>query len=295
MKKYIIVIIALICIFLGVNMLFAGTWTQKADFVGAARDSAVGFSIGSKGYIGTGYDGTTVYNDFWAYDPTVGTLGTWTQKAYLADNSGNWYSSGAVGFATDSKGYIGTGGNVYYDNSFWEYDPTADTWTRKAYFAGAERAFAVGFSIDSKGYIGTGYNSAPTEYKDFWEYDPTTNAWTPMANFGGAARDSAVGFSIDIIGYIGTGYDGTTEYKDFWKYDSGIWTQMADFGGAARYSAVGFSIGSKGYIGTGYDGATDTKTFGNMTLQPILGHGKPISVGQRDTVLSALLSVARAT
>ena len=34
----------------------ANTWTQKADFVGVARISAVGFSIGSKGYIGTGYD-----------------------------------------------------------------------------------------------------------------------------------------------------------------------------------------------------------------------------------------------
>ena len=30
------------------------TWTQKADFGGAARDGAHGFSIGSKGYIGTG-------------------------------------------------------------------------------------------------------------------------------------------------------------------------------------------------------------------------------------------------
>ena len=56
MKKYIIVIIALFYSFLGVNMLFAAanTWTQKADFGGTARCGAVGFSIGSKGYIGTG-------------------------------------------------------------------------------------------------------------------------------------------------------------------------------------------------------------------------------------------------
>ena len=32
----------------------ANTWTQKADFGGTARYGAVGFSIGSKGYIGTG-------------------------------------------------------------------------------------------------------------------------------------------------------------------------------------------------------------------------------------------------
>ena len=36
----------------------ANTWTQKADFGGTARYYAVGFSIGSKGYIGTGWDGS---------------------------------------------------------------------------------------------------------------------------------------------------------------------------------------------------------------------------------------------
>ena len=55
MKKSIIVIIALIYSFLNVNMVLASpdTWTQKADFGGTARLSAVGVSIGSKGYIGT--------------------------------------------------------------------------------------------------------------------------------------------------------------------------------------------------------------------------------------------------
>jgi hypothetical protein len=33
------------------------TWTQKADFGGTARYSAVGFSIADKGYLGTGTDG----------------------------------------------------------------------------------------------------------------------------------------------------------------------------------------------------------------------------------------------
>ena len=42
----------------------ANTWTQKADFGGAARDSAVGFSIGSKGYIGTGEMVQHVYRRF---------------------------------------------------------------------------------------------------------------------------------------------------------------------------------------------------------------------------------------
>jgi N-acetylneuraminic acid mutarotase len=151
-----------------------GTWTQKTDFMGAARDSAVGFSIGSKGYIGTGYDGTKECKDFWEYDSTVVPDGTWTQKADFGGNA----RDGAVGFSIGSLGYIGTG----YDSvpteykDFWEYDPdpTVNKWTRKADFGGAARDSAVGFAIGSMGlgYIGTGYDGA-TEYKDFWEYNPS--------------------------------------------------------------------------------------------------------------------------
>jgi hypothetical protein len=57
MKKLIIVIIAVFYSFLYINMLFvvSNTLTQKTDFGGTARMGAVGFSIGSKGYIGTGW------------------------------------------------------------------------------------------------------------------------------------------------------------------------------------------------------------------------------------------------
>ena len=75
MKKYIIVIIALLLSFLGVNMLFAApdTWTQRADFGGTARSGAVGFSIGSKGYIGMGWDiDGYLRKDFWEYEPSAG-------------------------------------------------------------------------------------------------------------------------------------------------------------------------------------------------------------------------------
>ncbi|MEO5674560.1 MAG: kelch repeat-containing protein, partial [Chitinophagales bacterium] len=61
------------------------TWVQKSDFgynasnvpEPSARNSAVGFSIGNKGYLGTGEDGGPK-KDFWEYDPDANT---WTQKA----------------------------------------------------------------------------------------------------------------------------------------------------------------------------------------------------------------------
>ena len=101
------------------------TWTQKANFGGIPRLQAVGFSIGTKGYIGTGGIGGYA-NDFWEYDPSSDT---WTQKA----NFGGTPRYGAVGFSIGAYGYIGTGYTASGDQrDFWEYDPSSNTWMQKA-------------------------------------------------------------------------------------------------------------------------------------------------------------------
>ncbi|HNP99942.1 MAG TPA: hypothetical protein PKK99_12865, partial [Bacteroidia bacterium] len=53
-------------------------WEQKTDFSGSARTGAVGFNIGSKGYIGLGQDVNGFNTDWWEFDPVANT---WTQKA----------------------------------------------------------------------------------------------------------------------------------------------------------------------------------------------------------------------
>jgi hypothetical protein len=225
------------------------SWTQRLNLAANQRNNATGFSIGSKGYLGTGqYSGTT-YNDFWEYNPGNNT---WTQKANIGTTT-RYFS---IAYNIGSKGYVGTGRSFYgpnYYNDFWEYDTATNSWAQKANFGGTARYGAVGFSIGAKGYIGTGYDG--TLKKDFWEYDPGSNSWTQKADFGGTARYAAVGFSIDSTGYLGTGWDNTTRFNDFWEYNpvNNTWTQNANFGGTARYGAVGFSIGSKGFVGTGAD------------------------------------------
>src|ERR1044071_7959894 len=75
-------------------------WLQKADFGGVGRRLAVGFSIGDKGYIGTGviWD-ESLRKDFWEYDPDANY---WTQKADFGGTE-RW---GAIGFSIGNKGYI---------------------------------------------------------------------------------------------------------------------------------------------------------------------------------------------
>jgi len=174
-----------------------------SNFGGGVRNSAVSFSIGSKGYVGTGSPNNTglnLQNDFWEFDPSTNI---WTQKA----NYGGGPRLGAVCFSIGTKGYIGLGSDanmIYRD--FWEYDPFTNIWTQMADFPGSLRHAAVGFSIGTKGYIGTG--NAPTggALQDFWEYDPSSDSWSQKSNFGGIARTEAVGFSIGNHGYIGTGW-----------------------------------------------------------------------------------------
>ena len=255
------------------------TWTQMADFAGTARSYAIGFSIGNKGYIGTGYDGTNKKNDFWEWNQSNNT---WLQKA----NFGGTARYCSVGFSINSKGYIGTG---YDDNSstkkdFWEWDQASDTWTQKASLGGSVRGEAIGFSIGSKGYIATGNDSSALLKKDFWEWDQASDTWTQKADFGGTARRNALGFSIGTKGYIGTGYDGGSSKKDIWEWDqtNNIWSQKANFGGTSRSQAVSFSIGTLGYIGTGMDGINNRQDFWEFN---------PAATGINEVKLDNLISV----
>ena len=229
-------------------------WTEKQYFEGTARIYATGFTIGSKGYIGTGYDNQNDLNpfkDFWEYDPTDisngldfrgNPMGKWTQKADFEGIA----RAGAVGFVIGEKGYVGTGENgAGWRKDFWEYDP-ADTsngfdtngnpmgkWTQKADAGDVPRSFGVGFAIDGKGYIGTGEYAHLLFQDDFWEYDPTDMSngvdangnpngnWVQSTGFSGVPRRNAIGLVVNGNAYIGTGYDDGYNIiqsgGDFWE------------------------------------------------------------------------------
>lgn len=270
-----------------------GAWTQKANYGGPAEYGAVGFSIGTKGYIVCGGTNFTV----WGWDQATGV---WTQKTSYP-GSGSYK---AIGFSIGTKGYYGTGNDAFSFNSSnsdfyefdpvantwtvktnvpiathasvgfsigskgyivesnycYEYDPSTDSWTVKTPYPGLGREGLSGFSIGSKGYVGCGLGSGVNQ-TDFWEFDQIANTWTAKVSFPGLARQAAVSFSIGTKGYIGTGFGGIgtgtggAYYNDFWEWDQSTnsWTAKTNFIGARGW-AIGFSIGSKGYLGTGYSG-----------------------------------------
>ena len=213
-------------------------WTQMAAFIGGVRSSPVAFSIGNKGYLGTG----GALNDFYEYDPAANS---WTSKA----NFGGSGREGALGISINDKGYIGTGGN--YLNDWWEYDTTANAWTQKASLAGPGRYHGGAFSINGKGYISTGFNGS--FFNDLWEYDPSGNTWTAKASMPGITRDRPVGLATATKGYIITGWTGTAPLNDAWEYDpvTDAWTSLPIMPTAGRYNACGFMVNNKLYVGTG--------------------------------------------
>lgn len=247
-------LINIFCFLFPFYMSAQGSWTQKATCPGLSRYSAVAFTIGNKGYLGTGGHSQSfpggVLEDFWEYDPANNS---WTQKT----NFGGGKRLMAVGFSIGNYGYIGTGvpdNAAYLSNDFWKYDPSANTWVQVANFGGVKRIRAVGFSVGGKGYVGTGTNGNSI-YDDFWQYDPSTDTWQQEFNLYFGKRqdiDRAV-FVIGNKAYLGTGWDTITHFNDFWEYDpvNNVLTQMANLPGAGRRGATGFSLCGYGFLGLG--------------------------------------------
>ena len=234
------------------------TWTQIANYPEGECFHATSFTIGNKGYVGTGRLSNGSYSkNFYSYEPE---LNTWTQIADLPGVE----RRGAIAFSINGKGYVGTGqtfsGN---SNDFYEYNPLTDQWIVRASLPGLPRTSSVAFSIGNFGYLGTGDTNSGSS-NDFYQYNPVTNQWVIKAPVGTFERQEATGFAVNGLGYIGSGddYSSGNNYPDMWEYDPILnsWIQIEDFAGTPRRYLTSFVIGSRAYTGTGTSG-TNFKDF----------------------------------
>ncbi|MFY7963711.1 MAG: Kelch repeat-containing protein [Chitinophagaceae bacterium] len=256
-----------------------GNWVKRSAFDGNGRAGAVSFVIGNTAYVGTGFDGTIRYNDFWAYNPTTDT---WSQVALMPGTKRN----SGIAFTANGNGYVATGYdgiNKLQDN--WEYNPGANTWTQKAglpdpangVVGSGARYGAVGFGIGAKGYICSGYTGSHT--KDLWEFDPANGAmgtWTQKAsmNTSDKRRDATV-MVYNNEAYIVSGTNNGTVVTEMAKYSPSTdkWTKLRDIANLSsesyddtytsivRGSAVAFVIDKKGYLATGQNGSNTSTVW----------------------------------
>lgn len=243
-----------------------GKWYRVSDFDGLARSDASSFSLGNKGYLVGGFEGTNRLSDLWEYDMD---RDFWTQKATFPGIARN----AAVATALNGKGYYGTG----YDGSnkltdFWEYDPTANSWTQKADFSGSGRYEAVAFGVGGKVYIGCGTDG--NYLKDFYAFTPSSNSWQQIVSIGGTKRAGATSFVLDDKAYVCCGENNGTYVEDFWMYDPSTqaWTQLRDISDTSdedydddysiiRKSAVAFVIDGAVYLTCGFSGSLRSDTW----------------------------------
>jgi N-acetylneuraminic acid mutarotase len=213
------------------------TWTQKANLpdpangvVGSGgRYGAVGFGIGTKGYICSGYTGTHT-KDLWEYNPGTDT---WTQKKSMNTSDKR---RDAVAMVYGGEAYIVSGtNNGTVVTEMAKYNPTTDTWTKlrdianlssDAYddaYASIVRGSAVGFVVGTKGYLATGQNGS--NVNTVWEYDFATDLWVQKTNFERSTRNAAVGFTAGGKGFVGLGtnstyyFDNLDEFKPSETYN----------------------------------------------------------------------------
>lgn len=271
-----------------VNPTQDGNWVYVGDFGGTSRSNAASFVIGNLAYVGTGVDNQhNRYNDLWSFDPSGTT--TWFQVASCPMSQ----RSSSVGFAVNGKGYIGSGYDGYYPLSdFWQYDPTANSWSQVASIGDANngkkaRYDAVAFGLDAAGYgyVGTG-NDGVNVLNDFWRFTPPTSStdsgsWKQISNLPGFKRTQAVAFTYNNRGYVVTGVGtGGTTVNDFFSFDptqpdNSQWYQLRHitnyssdsyddgYTSIVRSQAVGFVMlntisdggGDRAYITTGTAGS----------------------------------------
>ncbi|MEX2380053.1 MAG: kelch repeat-containing protein, partial [Vicingaceae bacterium] len=243
-------IIFYLLFFLFINGLFAQEWNQLSNVPMNARNNPVSFTIGDSAYVGTGYDGSTLYDDFWVYDKRNDTFLLRSNLPLSIENG--------VGFSIGSKGFAGLGWDLNTSSSIdsiYEFDPATNTWTPITIYPGVGGRGAFGTSVGAFGYVGGGGVGSTSNFQDdFWEYDPSTNSWTQKTSLPFGDRTGGVAVGLDGYVYLGLGHDGSNDFNDFWRYDTSLnsWSQMSSFPGSGRLQPEGFVLSGKVIVGGGH-------------------------------------------
>jgi PKD repeat protein len=243
----------LVLISISSNSFAQNNWIIHDSLPSIPRVYAVGFSIGSSGYVGGGSFNlvTVVHQDFWEYNTVTNV---WVQRANLPAPRLMSFC-----FSINGKGYIGGGWNstISATKGVYEYDPVLNTWTQKADFGGGYNYFSSGFSIGNFGYVVCGIDSNGDQTNAFWQYEPVSDQWFSKSPLPAASRIGPGVFTIGDNAYVGMGVDSDNDSSctDLWEYNSILdsWSQKANYPEVGAYHPVAFSAFGKGYFGAGYD------------------------------------------
>ncbi len=271
-----------------INAAAGGNWQQVANFPGAGRSQAVGFSDGKYGYVGTGLDINGAYlADFHLYDPTTNKWDTVNSTtAFKVASFGGGARYGACSFTLNNVGYVGTGSNDNTLLDFYSYSFSGNAWKHIADL-GHKTVGATSFVVNGLGYVVGGADGSGSQSKYFWEYHPDTNggSWVSKRQIINATdssfddlytsiqRQNAVALVIQspLVNYkqvyLMQGQNGSA-LNSCWLWDppNDQWTLQNPYPGQARLGAVPIQFGNRGFFATGGSsaGGTSSSLYDNV-------------------------------
>lgn len=249
------------------------SWTRKADFPGHGRVGAIAEVVAGKAYVGFGYNtdldvyasDTTIFPDFWMYDPLTNT---WSKKANFPTkvDSKDAPVNSCSSFVYKNWIYLFSfSAQTHTNNEVWRYNTENNSWEQLSDFPGAPRTAAVSCTDANHYYYGLGSGNR----NDWWEYFPETDKWTQRSSLPGKGRVNALAFSVNHRFFIATGrYMGgsvTTGqfFNDIMEFDAlkNVWYKRGTIPTVGRENAIAFVLNNKAYIGFG---ETDALRFNDL-------------------------------
>jgi len=251
--KYYLTLIYLFAISIQVYAV-KGYWQLRADMP-LKRSGHVAFTLNGYGYVCGGIDSLgNELHDLWQYTEATNS---WSQKASLPEGG----RIDLVSFVIDSLAYVGGGrsdkDNKCY-NTYYEYNPNTDSWTRIK-DCPVKRYAGAGFAIDTLGYIACGRDIGGPRMDDCYAYDPRTNEWSRKADLEGpGGRTYPLALTHDGKCYMFGGINGDDPsggnvLTGIWVYDpaNNTWDMKWNMFFGSRARLIGFTMNGYFYLGCG--------------------------------------------
>lgn len=220
-----------------------GSWTKGANYPGTALDADWVFQIGSAAFFGVN---SNVNTEIWKYDINNDE---WSQVNSFPYGA----RTGASALSVGNKGYMGLGistlDNSIVYNDWYEYDPVADSWTRKADLVGP-LINGTTFAYNDSGYVVLGTDERGRQWDIGYRYNTISDQWSRIADRNGGGS-GAISFVLNDLAYVG--YSELNMNISFYRFGQNNWrsiiNQLPDRSANDSSGTYGFSIADRGYAG----------------------------------------------
>jgi N-acetylneuraminic acid mutarotase len=226
----------------------ANTWVKRADMP-TGRYGLVAAAVNGVVYAIGGSTGATTAK-VEAYSPNATSFVVWGTKSPLPAPRALPHGAAVLGGRIYVPGGLDAGQN--HTKTLYRYNPTANTWSRKADLPRAGFG-GVSAAIDGKLYVYVPYGPEGSPDAALYRYDPSTNAWTQRAHPPGVQRSAVVGVINGKL-YLAGGMSAQNQpLATLRVYDpaNNSWTLKAPMP-TARALPAGRAINGKLYVAGGY-------------------------------------------